>query len=709
MSRTEDKVRIIEKMFNARTIAVVGASNDPRKFGYMTLDSIIRGGYEGKIYPVNPKSENIQGLETYPSLRDIPERVEMIVVLVPAKFVPNILREASDIGVVGAVVCSGGFREAGRSDLEEELRSISKETGIGLIGPNVAGVNYLPNKMCAMFFPVLTTRGPIAIVSQSGTVTNALSEWAVDDNLGISAAINLGNQIDLCESDFLDFLASDKNTRTIAMYLEGVADGRRFIRSLERAVSQKPVAILKGGRTEVGKKSAYSHTGSLAADQEVFSGACRQCGAFVADTLEALYDCAKALATMRPINGNRIFSISSSGGAGTLAADVAGAYNLSFPELPEALKKKLENLELSHLASFANPFDTGADLDAEHFKEVALLVDQSDMADVIFMNFGDPVVGATEMVRDLDTMIKSSLAIGYFAGGKEEKIGRKKMHEAGFSVFPSPERAMRAIGVAAQDARFRKNRKQSDYKISFSGLPMNSRKVRRQVFLTEPQSIDYLKKYRIPYPMHGLAHSIEEAVKIADNLGYPVVLKVVSPQIPHKTDIGGVSLGVVNPEDVAKEYVRIVNLASQALPEAYLDGVLVCQQVPAGLELIVGALEDPLFGPVVMFGLGGVYAELIRDVTFRIAPLERAVAEEMVQEIKGYPILMSTRGGPAYNIEKLIDLLCSVSRVVIERPEIKELDLNPVRLYDNQLIVLDVGILKREWADSPNARLENPS
>ena len=351
MFENEETVRAIEKIFNARSVAVVGASNDPHKFGYMTLSSIIRGGYEGKVYPVNAKGADIQGLKAYASLKEIPGKVDLIVVLIPAQFVPEILREAGAKGITVAAVCSGGFREAGRIDLENEIRSISKECGIRILGPNIAGFNYLPNKLCSMFFPVITTRGPLAVVTQSGTVTNGLSEWAAAEGLGISAAVNLGNQVDLCESDFLDFFAVDRNTKAIAMYLEGVADGRRFLRALRRAASKKPVVILKAGRTPEGQRSASSHTGSLASSHELFSAACRQCGGIVADDLETLYDHAKALATMRPPKGNRILSLSSSGGAGTLAADVRDVQGLELPKLPPKFVEELKKLPLSSLAN----------------------------------------------------------------------------------------------------------------------------------------------------------------------------------------------------------------------------------------------------------------------------------------------------------------------------------------------------------------------
>jgi acetyltransferase len=488
----------------------------------------------------------------------------------------------------------------------------------------------------------------------------------------------------------------DENTKAIAMYLEGIEDGRRFLRALKRAVSKKPVLVLKTGRTPEGQRSASSHTGSLATNYEVFSGACRQCGAIVASDLESLYDQSKALATMRLPKGNRILSISSSGGAGTLAADVTDVQGLEMPKLPTKLLEELRKLPLSSLATLANPFDSGADLDVEHFKQVALLGDQFDVADVIFLNFGDPMVGATEMVKDLNSKIKCSLVVGYFAGGEEEKLGRMKIHEAGLPVFPAPERAMRGIAAAVKYAQFRQTQRQEDALFKLGERMKVDQGVEKGSFLVEPEAIKYLNQYHIPYPEHGVAHSAEEAVEIAKQLGFPVVLKVVSPDILHKSDAGGVMIGLKSPEDVMSSFNQMIHRVQTSVPNASILGVLVCTQAPEGLEVIVGTTDDPLFGPTIMFGMGGIFTEVMRDVTFRIAPIGRSDAEEMIREIRSYPLLKGMRGQPGCDINQLIDLLLSVSRLVTQRTEIKELDLNPVRLYEQGIRVLDVRIVKSE-------------
>jgi acyl-CoA synthetase (NDP forming) len=444
-------------IFNARSVALIGASDDPKKFGFMTLRSLITAGFKGPIYPVNPKGGELMGLKVYPTLKEIPSSIDLAVIIIPAKFVPETLLDAAEKGAKGAVVLSGGFREAGRPDLENEIIKISQQKGLRILGPNIQGINYLANNLCAMFFPVIKTKGPIAIISQSGTVTAALSEWAADEGLGISAAVNLGNQADLCESDYLDFFASDIKTKVIVMYLEGLKNAGRFLQVLKSACRIKPVALLKAGRTATGQRSAASHTGSLASNYGIFSGVCRQLGAYVAADLETLYDAAKGLAAIRPPGGNRILSISSSGGAGTLAADQAEDHGLVMPSLPAQVVAEVKKVGAPPLATISNPLDL-VSIMAEDFRKVVLALDRFDVADTILLNFGDPIAGGVELAQELSGKIRASLAVAYFGGGDEEKKGRIALHQIGIPVFPTPERAVRGIGAATGAAEFLRRR-----------------------------------------------------------------------------------------------------------------------------------------------------------------------------------------------------------------------------------------------------------
>lgn len=455
MDEMDHSAQALDRLFNARSVAVVGASDDPRKFGHATLSSILKGGFDGAIYPVNPRASQIQGLRAYPSISAIPDQVDLVVVIVPAPAVPDVLREAGDKGVRAVLIQSGGFREAGRADLEAEISAISKQYGLRVLGPNIQGMIYLPNKLCAIFWPAITTPGPLGIISQSGTVTAALAEWADGEGVGVSAAVNLGNQTDLCESDIIEYLTTDRMTKVIMLYLEGVRDGRRFLDAVNKATRRKPVTILKSGRTPAGRAATASHTASLSGSDEVFGAVCRQVGIVRADDLETLFDSAKALAMMRPPRGNRLMAITTSGGSGALAVDEAERTGLAVPGLPAELIDRLKALDIPPFASLSNPLDFAAVAGAP-FVEVALLADQFNVADTYLLIFGDPLAGATEIVQRIINNISGSVAVTYCGGGEVEKQERVRMQLAGIPVFPTPERAVRGIAAATWWAHHRR-------------------------------------------------------------------------------------------------------------------------------------------------------------------------------------------------------------------------------------------------------------
>jgi acyl-CoA synthetase (NDP forming) len=447
-----DSVEALSSLLSARSLAVVGASNDQSKLGYALLDTIRRSGYEGGLYPVNRRAEQVQGIPAYPSVSAVPDPIEAVVILVPAAHVAGVIREAAAKGVRVAAILSAGFRESGRPDLEEDLVQTARDCGVRLLGPNIQGFSYLPNRLCAMFWPAMTTPGPMAVVAQSGSVTAALAEWAAEEGLGVSAAVNLGNQVDLCESDVLEFLAQDEHTKAIALHLEAVKDGRRFLKVAERVARAKPVAVLKTGRSSVGRESAASHTGSLSGRDEVFEGACRQAGLVRAEDLHGLYDMAKGLATMRQPRGKRLFVVSTSGGGGTLIADEAERQRLLLPPLPQALVEELKALDPPPNASLANPVDLPS-FSAAMFEAAISLAYRHDVADIYLISFGDPVPGSAMAVQRLARQIDASLGVAYFGGGEVERASRIDLHRAGIPVWPTPERAVRSVAAAVWRAQ----------------------------------------------------------------------------------------------------------------------------------------------------------------------------------------------------------------------------------------------------------------
>ena len=712
-------IKTIRQMFEARSIAVVGASADPSKYGFMTLDCIIKGGFQGAIYPINPRGGEILGLKAYPSLLDLPQVPDVAIILVPVNIVPHVIRDAGEKGIPGVVLTTAGYREVGRDDLQQELMALARENNVRIIGPNIEGFIYMPNRLNAQFFPVVKNQGPFATISQSGSLTNGLVEWADREQLGISAAINLGNQVDMCEADFMEFLAEDDKVKAMGLYLEGVKNGRRFLEALERVVPRKPVIILKSGRSSAGEKSVASHTASLAGAHKVFQAACRQYGAIPVNNLQDLYDYGKLMSTMEIPRGNRLLILSSSGGIGVLAVDEAQTLGIDVPSLPQAFVDEVKALNLSPLGSWTNPIDLAA-IWAHEFREVALVADRHDVADVFLINFGDPVEGAGEMIIELKKQIKAAIAVSYMGGATEEAMDRPRMNQAGVPVFSTPERAVKAIAAAMAYGNFQKKSATESLKNPGSAIacdhateksgddPVNPEIQKGQgrhgtpmdkdstppAFLLEPHAVALIEKYRIPYPRHHFSNHLEALATAADDMGYPVVLKVVSKDVVHKSDSGGVCVNIQNSQELKTRYQEMQSRIKASCPHASIEGMLVCHQAQDGVELIVGAMEDPVFGPTIMVGMGGIFAEIMDDTAFRVAPLTPAHAREMLMELKGYPLLTGARGTAPCDVDAVVDLLIHLSCLVMENPGIKELDLNPVRVYEKGLLALDARIMR---------------
>jgi acyl-CoA synthetase (NDP forming) len=443
----------LARLFHGRAVAVVGASTSPGKLGHEILANIVNGGYEGAVYPVNPKASEVLGLPAYPSVSACPSSLDLAVVVVPATLVPGVLREAAAKGAGAAIIISGGFREAGREDLEEEILAVAHETGLRLIGPNCQGINYRPNRLCASW-PLVTAQGSMAVISQSGTVAATLAGWAVDEGLGISATVSLGNQVDVCETDLIEYFAGDAETKVIALYLEGAKEGRRFLEAASRAVSGTPLVVLKSGRTKAGQRAAASHTSSLAGSDEIFDAACRQVGIVRVADIESLYDSAKALQSLDLDGGDRVMVITSSGGCGILATDEAESCKLWVPSLSPEVVRELGGAGLLPTAILSNPLDLTV-APAEHFEAAVSAAERHELADTYLLIFGDPIPGAAEVVQNLRARMGARFAVAYLGGGDVEKEERLLMHAAGIPVFPTPQRAIRAIRDTVWAARFR--------------------------------------------------------------------------------------------------------------------------------------------------------------------------------------------------------------------------------------------------------------
>ncbi len=664
----------LSPLFRPSRVAVIGASANPEKMGFQIFRNLLEAGFAGELIPVNPKGETILGIPSRKSASEIPEGTDLAVVIIPAKLVPDTVRQLGGRGTRSAIVITGGFAESGEEGaaLQEELVRAAGESGIRLIGPNCQGVNYPYHGLCASW-PLITRRGAIAIVSQSGTVGAALIDWASEDHLGFSAFVSMGNRADVDEADLIGFFARDSETRVIALYIEGVKDARKFLSALRNC--EKPVVLFKAGRTERGRKAAESHTRSLAGRDEIYDAVFRQHRVHRAESLEELYDFAKALAYLAPPPGPRMLVVTSSGGSAIIATDVAEEHGFRVEPLPGPLATTLRGILPAHCI-VGNPLDLTGDTDAQRYRKV--LEAAEGHYDVAMTIFGDPIPGASEVVRPGRCEL-----VAYLGGAEVERRERVLIHERKIPVFPTPERAVKALSCFS---RFDRARFPGPHAAEAPGDRGPTTAAR-----SPADSMTLLAGRGFPVTPFRLAGSEEEAIEASRQIGYPVALKLNSPDVTHKSDVGGVLLGVPSPDAVRDGFRRIVAAARAA--GARPEGVLVCAMAAPGQEVIVGLTKDLQFGHAVMFGLGGVFVEALRDVSFRVVPLSERDAEEMIREIRAYPVLEGFRGRGPRDLAAIRDLLLRVSALAREIPGIEELDLNPVFVHDQGVQVADARIV----------------
>ena len=660
-------------IFNPASIAVIGASDDPRKYGHEILKNLIECGFPGALHPINPKAERILGLQCFKNVREIPGPVDLALVIVPAKIAAQVVQDCGEHGVRGAIVISGGFSEAGPEgeELQKKLAETAARNGVRLVGPNCQGVNNPYHPMCATW-PLLTRKGRVAVISQSGTVGAAMLDWFQEDELGVSGFAGLGNRADINEVELIEHYESDPNTKVIACYLEGIKEPERFRTTLESVT--KPMVMLKSGRTPRGRTAAESHTKSLAGTDAIYSSLFERYGICRAQTFEELYDFSKAFAYLKAPSGNRIVFVTTSGGAAILATDAAEREGLCTAPLPADLSDSLRAVVPGH-AIRSNPVDLTGDATSEMFKNVIDRV-RPDF-DTVGVIFGDPIQDASEAV----TQGENELVV-FLGGAGVERSEKLKMQRKGVPVFPTPERAILALSqlipAAARGQRA---------KYTFPAASGRS-----QMGLCE--SFEFLESKGFECILARPASSPGKAVHLAHRMGFPVALKIDSPDILHKSDWGGVRLNIQSAVHLRESYDKILEDSSRKFPAARVSGVVVSAMAAPGLELLIGMSRDRQFGPVVMFGLGGVTVELFRDVSMRLLPLSREDACAMVSQIRGAALLKGFRGRAPIDENCVVDGILRMASIAEEHPEIIEIDLNPVIAYPEGMLVVDARILK---------------
>jgi acetyl coenzyme A synthetase (ADP forming)-like protein len=676
----------LESFFNPKSVAIVGASRQKSKVGYEILASIMGAGYKGKIYPVNPQADTIEGLKCYPDLESIKQVPELVLIIVPARIVPAIMQQCAKVGTRAVIIITAGFKEVSKEgrELEEQIIQTARQAGIRVIGPNCLGVIVPANKLNASFGGDLPAAGSIAYLSQSGALLAAILDMANANGIGFSKLISIGNKADIDELDVIKALGADPDTKVIAGYLESISDGNAFVREAERISHDKPILLMKSGGTEAGAKAASSHTGSLAGSETAYESAFERAGIIRCDSIKQQFDYAQAFANQPLPAGSRVVVITNAGGPGIMAADAIERKGLTFAKINDQTMSKLAS-KLPPAANLYNPIDVLGDALAERY-EFALSVVLDDLnVDIVLVLLTPQAM--TEAAATAEVIVKISRQrplkpiFACFLGAKKVAEGVKILREGKIPQYDATDSAVAAIKVMANYVRWR-SRPKRVVKL----FPVNRRKVegiierhQRQKIndIGETESKEILEAYGFLTPKGSIATSSEQAANIAKQLGFPVVLKIWSPDILHKSDVGGVRVGLENEQEVKDAFDLMMYRIPKKRPEANILGVLVQEMCKSGKEVILGMNRDAHFGPLMMFGMGGIMVEVLKDVSFYLAPLTAEEAKQMLINTKTYQMLKGVRGEEGVDIEAIAEGLQRLSQLVTEFPQIQEMDINP--------------------------------
>lgn len=690
--------------FSPNGIAVIGASRDPDKLGYAVMRNLTQagGGYRGPIYPVNPRAAEVMGLRCYPDISAVPDPVELAVLIIPPALAPRIIEGCGQRGIKAAVVITGGFREVGPAgaQLEETMVENARRYGMRIMGPNCIGVVDTATPINTTIVPGMPPAGHIAFVSQSGALCGSIIDWTIGNRIGFSRLLSIGNEADIHETDLLPFLAADDNSRVIALYLEDVKGGPAFVAALRDAAARKPVLVLKTGRTDSGRVATASHTGALAGVHAAFRAACKQTGVVEVEREQALFSGAVALAYQPLPTGNRIAIVTNAGGPAAVAADAFEAAGLRLARTSPATQTALRGF-LHPDAQLGGPVDMLGGADAAQFQSaVAAVLADPAVDGVLAMLVPQILSKPLAIVAALDAAARGQAQpakplLACLMGKASVEAAHVAAHAVELPPYTFPEDAVEAFSILCRRAQWVRrigesaNQQISELANRRIGETGAARKLTASVALAAAQAAGrktldaaearaLLEAYGIAVPSEALATTPQEAARLAAQIGYPVVMKLISPDILHKTEVGGVILNVSAARAARAAFTTLIERARAAQPAARLRGVQIQQMVRGGQEVIVGVKRDPTFGPLVMFGLGGIYVEILADVSFRLAPLTAADAWEMLAEVRSAKLLAGVRGAPPADRAALVDAIVRIGQLAADHPQIAELDLNPL-------------------------------
>ncbi len=701
--------RPLEGLFDPESVAVIGASHDKGKVGNTLFYNIVHSEYDGDIYAVNPKGGEILGYKVHESIDDLPDGIDLAVVVIPAKYVKDAVHELGEKGVKHTIVISSGFSEIGNADMEEEVVEEAKKYGMRVLGPNVFGIYSAKADLNATFGPTNIKKGKIALISQSGALGIAMIGKTAEQYLGLSTIVSVGNKSDIDDMDLLDYLSDDDQSEVIMIYMEGLPNGREFLKKVEEMPPEKAIVVIKAGRSEKGATAVASHTGSLAGSDKIFSSAFEQAGILRAENLREAFDWSRVFASNRLPERENTVVITNGGGIGVLSADAAEEYGIDLLDDQTYLKETFEDA-IPSFGSTKNPIDlTGQAGREEYESSMRKALESDEIGSVVGLycetGITDPMETAEIMKELYDEFKDKKPMVFTFTGGDFVDECVEWLRKNRIPAFTDTYEAMSALGALFKRKRFL-DRKEKREKMEEPDLPIEeikkiTRKVRNEnrTTLLESEGRELLDLVGVPMAKGRVVKSLEGCVEAAEEIGYPVVLKVVSEDIIHKTDAGGLVLDLENKEEVIDAYQAIYSNCKNKYPDARIRGISVAEMLEGGEETIVGGTTDGSFGPVVMFGLGGVYVEVLKDVEFRVAPISKIEASRMMGEINSFPVLVGARGQKRKDLNALADVIYKVSYLMSEVDEISEIDLNPIKAFDQGegCKAVDVAItLKRE-------------
>jgi acetyltransferase len=694
----------IKYLFEPRNIAVIGASQDKKKIGYAVFNNIISGGYKGKVFPVSPKGGDIDGHQVFTDILEIADDVDCASIVIPANLVKDTVKKCARKKVKFLQIITSGFSEVGNIREEKEIVEIAREAGTRIVGPNMFGMYSCAASLNSTFSASIINPGNVAILTQSGALGIAMISKTAIANMGLSAIVSIGNKCDIDEADLLEYLINNDITKVIFMYIEGVKKGEKLIETLKTATDKKPVIVIKAGKSKRGARAAASHTGSLAGSDEIFNAIMQQCGVLRAESLEDAFNwCKFMISCPAPKNRNSVI-VSNGGGVGVMATDACEKYGVSLYDDQAALKNLYEPVTPS-FGSTKNPIDlTGAAGADEYRRALAVTAESKEIGSTIGLYCETAVFDSgnlSQMIKD--SYIKhqeNGKSISYaLIGGQQVEHAIDSLKMERIPVFNDVEQAVSSMGAYYKYYKYLDEVSYTfdDYDIDIAAINkiIDEALQDGRTFLLSDEGASVMRAADIVIPQSKVARNINEAVKFAAEIGYPVTLKIVSKDILHKSDAGGVLLGLDDEKEVIVGYEAIIHNCREYKPDAVIEGIAVAEMAKKGVEIIVSARRDASFGPVVMCGLGGIYVEIMKDISFRALPINRGIALSMLEEIRSYPLLLGARGEEKKDIESVIDTIIKIGSVIKKCERITDIELNPVLVYNAKegLKAVDARIL----------------